>query len=136
MQFQGTTLVGSGAQQHEREARLVLADGKVLVMAGPGAGEPLHAVRFSDLFSISYSRGRDPFWASPDGPALVVRVRGGTMEKWGISVHRDWVSLLVATNQPDTGRFIVMHFNDEVIPGVLTALEARTGRNPQILGEP
>ena len=135
VRFQGTTLVGSGSQQHEREARLVLAEGKVLVMAGPGAGEALQAVRYSDVYSISYSQGRDPFWASPDGPDLVVRVRGGALEKWGISFNRDWVSLFVATNQPDTGRFIVMHFDEGSIRGVLTALEERTGRKPQILGE-
>jgi tRNA A-37 threonylcarbamoyl transferase component Bud32 len=135
VRFQGSTLVGSGAQQHEREARLVLADGKVLIVAGPGAGEVLQAVRYSDVYSISYSQGRDPFWESPDGPDLVVRVRGGTLERWGISVHRDWVSLFVATDQPDTGRFLVMHFDDGSIRGVLTALEERTGRKPQILGE-
>ena len=133
--FEGTTLVGSGSQQHDREARLVLTDGKVLIMAGSGAGEVLQAVRYSDVYSISYSQGRDPFWESPDGPDLVVRVRGGTLEKWGISVHRDWVSLLVAASQPDTGRFIVMHFDEGAIRGVLTALEERTGRTPHILGE-
>lgn len=136
VRFQGATLVGSGAQQHEREARLVLADRKASIMAGPGGGgEVLQAVRYTDIYSISYSQGRDPFWASPDGPDLVVRVRGGTLEKWGISVSRDWVSLFVATNHPDTGRFIVMNFDEGSIRGVLAALEERTGRKPQILGE-
>jgi hypothetical protein len=135
VRFQGTALAGSGAQQHERDARLILADGKVLVVAGPGAGEVLQAVRYSDVFSISHSQGRDPFWESPDGPDLVVRVRGGALEKWGISTTHDWVSLLVAANEPDTGRFIVMHFDENVIRGVLTALEERTGRKPHVLGE-
>jgi hypothetical protein len=133
--FEGTTLFGSGSQQHERAARLVLRNGKVLVVAGSGAGEVLQATRYSDVFSISYSQGKDPFWESPDGPDLVVRVKGGPLEKWGISVQRDWVSLLVAASQPDTGRFIVMHFDEGSIRGVLTALEERTGRKPHILGE-
>jgi hypothetical protein len=135
VRFQGTTVVGSGARQREQEAQLVLADGKVLVMAGPGAAAPLHAVRYRDVFSISYSQGRDPLWASPDGPDLVMRIREDTLEKWGISVQRDWVSLLVASGRPDTGRFIVMRFDDGSIRRVLTALEERTGRKAQILRE-
>ena len=135
VRFQGAALVGNGAQQHEREARLVLANGNVSVVAGSGDKELLQAVPFSGVFSISYSQGRDPFWESPDGPDLVLRVRGGTLEKWGISVHRDWVSLLVAANEPDTGRFIVMHFDEAMVRRVLAALEDRTGRKPHILGE-
>jgi serine/threonine-protein kinase len=135
LRFQGKTVVASGSQQRERDADLVLANGRVSVVAGPNAGEPLHSVRYSDLISINYSRGRDPFWASPSGPKLVVQVRAGTMEKWGITVQREWVSLFVATERPDTGRFIVMHFDSGSIRRILTALEERSGRTPQILGE-
>jgi hypothetical protein len=57
------------------------------------------------------------------------------MEKWGITVQREWLSLFVATERPDTGRFIVMHFDSGSIRRILTALEERSGRTPQILGE-
>ena len=135
LQFRGKTLVGSGSQQRERDADLVLANGRVSVVAGPGAEERLHSVRYGDVISINYSRGRDPFWASPSGPKLVVQVRGGTMERWGITVQREWVSLFVATERPDTGRFIVMHFDSSSIRRILSALEERSGRTSQILGE-
>ena len=135
LQFRGKTLVGSGSHQRERDADLVLADGRVSVVAGPDAEERLHSVRYGDVVSINYSRGRDPFWASPSGPKLVVQVRGGTMERWGITVQREWVSLFVATDRPDTGRFIVMHFESRSVRRILAALEERSGRTPQILGE-
>ena len=135
LRFQGKTVVGSGSQQRERDADLVLADGRVSVVTGPNAEERLQSVRYSDLLSINYSRGRDPFWASPNGPKLVVQVRGGSMERWGIAVQREWVSLFVATERPDTGRFIVMHFDSRSIRRILSALEERSGRTPQVLGE-
>ena len=135
LRFQGKTVVGSGSQQRERDADLVLADGRVSVVAGPNAEERLHSVRYGDVISINYSRGRDPYWASPSGPKLVVQVRGGTMERWGITVQREWVSLFVAADRPDTGRFIVMHFESSSIRRILAALEERSGRTPQILGE-
>jgi hypothetical protein len=135
VRFQGKTLVGSGSQQRERDVDLVLANGRVAVVAGPNAGEPLHSVRYSDVISINYSRGRDPFWASPSGPKLVAQVRGGTLEKWGVSVQRDWVSLFVTTERADTGRFIVMRFESGSIRRILAALEERSGRTAQVLGE-
>jgi hypothetical protein len=57
------------------------------------------------------------------------------MERWGITVQREWVSLFVGTERPDTGRFIVMHFDSTLIRKILAALEERTGRTPQMLGE-
>jgi serine/threonine protein kinase len=134
VQFQGKALVGSGSQQHERDARLRMAEGMVFVLSEPNE-EPLQEVPFSKVMAVHYSRGRDPFYASPDGPRLVVRVRGGTLEKFGISIERDWLSLFVATDRRDSGRFVVMHFDDGSIRRVLAALEERTGRTPQIVGE-
>jgi serine/threonine-protein kinase len=130
--FQGKTLVGSGSRLRERDARIVLADGKVTLRAGD---DLLRAVRYGDVVSIAYSRGRDPLWNAPGGPAPVARVvRGGTLENWGIFVQyeHDWVSL--ETDSEAAGRFIVMRLDEGAVRRMLDALEERTGLEPQMIG--
>jgi hypothetical protein len=79
--------------------------------------------------SVSYSRGRDPMWKSPKGPARVVRFDGGTLGRFGIFVDRRWISL-----ETDTAdKFIVLRVEEGVVKRILTALEEHTGRSPEIL---
>jgi len=131
--FQTKTLVGTGARQREIDARLALADGKVMVKTAGDSERPLYEVPFSDVISVNYSHGRDPVWNSPDGPALVVHARGGTLAMLGVSVQRDWVSLETSTDTAIAGRFIVLQVDDQEVGPVLAALEERTGRAPQIV---
>jgi serine/threonine-protein kinase len=121
--FKTKVLVGSAGRQRERDAHLVLADGTITVMPDDGTSEPLHAISHGDLISISYSRGRDPMWNSPDGPAPVVRAQAGALAKLGIFVERHWVSLHTEADEP----FVVLRFNDELVTTVLATLEERTG---------
>ena len=103
------------------------------VKTGGDAERPLYEVPFSDVISVNYSHGRDPVWNSPDGPALVVHARGGTLAMLGVSVQRDWVSLETSTDTASAGRFIVLQVDDQAVGPVLAALEERTGRAPQIV---
>jgi hypothetical protein len=115
--------------ERERDAELVLADGRVNVIAGDNSQDPLHSVPYEDVLSISYSRTRHPMWNSPRGPVPIVRASGGAL---GIFFERHWVSL--RTNTPD--RFIVLRFGDEALAKkVLGALEERTGRKAQLVTE-
>lgn len=129
--FETKALVRTAGAQRERDARLVLADGKITVSATDDARRTLRSVPYESVTSISYSRGRDPMWNSPDGPARVARAGGGVLGKWGIFVERHWISLRTET---DDG-FVILRVNDEQVRKVLTALEERTGRTAQRVAE-
>jgi serine/threonine-protein kinase len=124
--FDTTALVASGGTHREREAVVVLADGSITVTATDDTARALHTVPYNNVESISYSRGRDPMWNSPDGPARVARSRGGVLGKWGIFVDRHWISL---KTESDSG-FVILRVGDEQVAQVLGALEERTGRTP------
>jgi serine/threonine protein kinase len=124
--FSAKTLVDAGGRTRERDAHVVLADGAITVTGDDGAVEPLHALGYEEVVSITYSRGRDPMWNSPEGPRMVKKVSSGTLAKLGIFVERHWVSLQTAH---DT--FVVLRFSDELVTKALEALEERTGRTPE-----
>jgi serine/threonine-protein kinase len=130
MTFHGKTLVGTGSRMRERDARIVLADGRVTLRDGD---DLLHGIRYGDVVSIAHSRGRDPLWNSPEGPAPIARVRGGTLENWGIFVQyqHDWVSL---ETESEDERFIVMRVDESAVSRMLDALEQRTGLETRKVG--
>lgn len=128
--FKARVLVSTAARQREREVRVLLADGRVRVMADDGSATPLHEVPYGNVRSISYSRGRDPMWKSPKGAAAVVRSTGGTLGKLGIFVDRHWVSLQTDGDP----QFIVLRVDEGLARRMLTALEERTGRTPATVG--
>ena len=111
----------------ERDAQLVLSDGKVNVVANDKP-RVLHSVPYESVMSISYSRSRDPLWRSPAGPVALAHVGGGAL---GIFLERHWVALRTDTDD----RFIVLRFTDEIVGKALTALEERTGRTRQFVVE-
>lgn len=129
--FETKVLVGDERSQRERDARLVLSNRRLTVTANGETGHPLHSVPYDRVVSISYSRGPDPMWNSPKGPAPVTRARGGALRLLGISVQRHWISVRTNTET----RFVVLQFEDEQIKKVLSVLEERTGRAPQVVGK-
>jgi serine/threonine-protein kinase len=124
MVFDARAFVVEDGRPREVDAQVVLSDGRITVTANDRTN-PLHDVTYESVQSINYSRGRDPLWSSPEGPATVARASGGTL---GIfRGERHWVSL--RTND----RFLVMRLgNNAQVQRALAALQERTGR-PAVL---
>jgi serine/threonine protein kinase len=125
--FVTKSLVGSGDGHEERDAQLVLADGKVVVTPDDDTLHPLYSVPYENVISISYSRGRDPLWNSPDGPASIARGDGGVLRVF--RPERHWISL--RTNIRN--RFVILRFGDVQVKSVLAALEERIGVTPLLV---
>ena len=121
--FDANVLVGSGNRQREPDAQLLLANGNITVIAD-GDAEPLYSAPYRTVISISYSRGTDPMWNSPDGPARAARVKGGWMGDIGIFQERHWISLRTVDD-----RFVILRVGEPLVRTVLTALEDRTRRS-------
>jgi serine/threonine protein kinase len=130
--FDARALVPDGDRQRERKTRVALADGKITIRAND-TRDVLYTVPYGQVFSISYSRGRDPLWAAPAGPTRVVRAGGRVFGSLGILVVRDWVSLRIRKTDP---QFVVLRFDDELqARRAVTALEDRTGRRADVVAE-
>ena len=129
--FSGEALVGTGRWLRRRDARVVLGDGTITVIADDDK-KPLHSVPYESVTSINYSNSRDPMWRSPKGPVRVARTNGGVLDTLGIIVDRHWVSL--GTSASD--RFIVFCVAEAQVHRVLSSLEERTGLVTQRVGEP
>jgi len=128
LEFDAKALVADGGKTHEHAARLVLAD-RTLSVIDSDAGRPLYSVPYDSVTSINYSNSRDPLWASPEGPAPVIRTTGGVFRAFGIFVNRKWVSVVTRTD----ARFIVLRVADGEVTDLLTALRERTHRTVQRL---
>ena len=122
--FRTKTLAGAGGRQRERDARLVLAEGTITVTADDDTGDRLHTVAYDSVLSINYSRGVDPMWIGPDGPAVVARAPIGALRRWGVSIERHWISLRTNTEN----RFVILRVDEAQVRRMLSALEERTGR--------
>jgi serine/threonine-protein kinase len=130
--FDARALVPDGDRQRERKTRVALTDGKITVRA-TDTQDVLYAIPYGQVFSISYSRGRDPLWAAPAGPTRVVRSGGRVFGTLGIVVVRDWVSLRIRKTDP---QFVVLRLDDELqARRAVTALEDRTGRRADVVTE-
>lgn len=113
----------------ERDARLILAEGKVTLTADDNQ-DSIHSVPYENVLSIHYSTGRDPQWLSPEGPATVAKAGSGFL---GIRGDRFWVSLRTKdTKDP----FVVLRFlNLGAARSGVKALEERTGHTVDIVPE-
>lgn len=125
MAFDARALIDEGERQRERDAQVLLADGKVTVTTD--SRDVLHSVPYGGVVSVSYSRGRDPLWNSPDGPAPVARMGGGALGF--IRGERHWIALRTRSN------FVVLRLQDSQVRQVLGALQERTGRTPERVAE-
>ena len=117
--------MGDFNNARERNVRLVIGADR-MTMHAAGSDELLQAVPYAGLLSVSYSRGRDPQWQSPGGPATVLRGEGGAL---GIfRGERHWLSLRMRD------RFVVVRVDGRDAGPVIAALEARTGRSVERVG--
>ena len=123
--FDAKALVPDGSKQKERDAKLLLSDGKITVTADNKV--LWNAVPYGAVETVSYSNSKQPLWNSPDGPAPVLKVGGGAFGfmKGG----RHWVSL----RTPDS--VVVLRVEAEQVRPLLTAFEERTGRTPERVAE-
>jgi serine/threonine protein kinase len=128
--FETKTLVGT-KKPREHDAQLVLAEGTITVTPDVDSEYPFYTIPYNSVVSITYSRGRDPMWNSPEGPLPLTR-GGGALGKLGISVVRDWIALRTTTRE----QFVAVRFHDVLIRRVLLALEERTGRKPDLMAAP
>jgi serine/threonine-protein kinase len=126
--FETRVLVADGRRQRERVGRLVLSYRRLTVTVDGQVRKPLHSVPFDRVASLSYTRGPDPMWNSPQGPAPVIR---GVPTQSGNSAERHWIA--VRTNTAT--RFVILRFENAQIRQVLSALEERTGQTPQLVGK-
>jgi len=120
-------LVESGANRQVRDVRLVLA-GHNIAVTDDATREELQMVPYEDISAIIYTHGRDPMSNSSDGPARIVRTGGRFSRVLGISARHHWISL----TRTD-GRVVILRVTDSQVGGMLSALEERTGRTPQLL---
>ncbi len=128
--FEARALVDNGDRWRERKSQVLLADGAINVQASDDL-ERLYAVPYEGVMSISYSRGRDPLWNAPDGPAVVARPSG--LDLGIFRGERHWVSLRTSNAKSE---FVVLRLtNDAQARRAITALEERTGRRAALVVE-
>jgi tRNA A-37 threonylcarbamoyl transferase component Bud32 len=130
--FETTAVVDIDGAQRERDVVMMLAD-RTITLTGSDSERPLYSLPFTSVVSISFARGRDPMWNSPDGPRRAARPRGGALGKLGIFPDRNWITL--RTDTADS--FLIVRTRDEQVETLLNALEQRTGRTPErVTGAP
>jgi hypothetical protein len=127
--FDARALVWDGDRTRERESQIFLVDGRINVKATDD-DSVLYSLPASAVLSISYSRGRDPFWEGPAGPTRVTRAGGGLGIFRGT---RHWVSLRL--KQADAEFLVLRLGNRERAQDAMAALEARTGRRTSVLAD-
>jgi serine/threonine-protein kinase len=128
--FETRALVGT-RKSKEQGAQLLMGDGKITIIPTSNPASPLCSFAYSRVLAINVSRGRDPLWNSPQGPAPVARA-GGTLSRLGIQVTRDWIALRTSTEE----QFVSMRFDEVLMKRVLLALEERTGHQSQFIELP
>ncbi|HMD33642.1 MAG TPA: serine/threonine-protein kinase [Vicinamibacterales bacterium] len=127
--FEARVLMREGEGWKEHDCRVLLADGKIHVQTADEA--PIVPVPYEDVVSIAYSRGRDPMWKAPGGPAQVARAGGGAFGIFRGTRH--WVSLRTTSAK---NRFLILRLgNDQQTKHAITLLEQRTGRHTQAIGD-
>lgn len=108
----------------------MLADGKINVQATDDQ-TVLFAVPYDGVLSISYSRGRDPLWNAPAGPARVARAGRGALGIFRGTRH--WLALRTDSAKAP---FVALRVGNETqARRALTALQERTGRSAEVVAE-
>jgi serine/threonine-protein kinase len=116
--------------ESELEAMVHLSDGRITVSATDDPDNAVHSMPYDRIESISYSRGRDPMWKSPSGPAPVARLGAGALG--GIFRGTRYWLTLKTKEQGDP--FIVLRFgNDVLLKRAMHALQERTGHLPELV---
>ena len=110
----------------ELAARLTLSDCNLTVTTTNQASDRLYLVPYGSVISTAYAMARQPLWSSAKGPAPVTRA----LRPRDRSTVRHW--LVVRTNMES--RFVVLRFDEAQVAPLLSALEDRSGRAPQIFG--
>jgi serine/threonine-protein kinase len=128
--FETRALVGT-RKSKEQGAQLLMGGGKITIIPTSNPASPLCSFPYSRVLAINVSRGRDPLWNSPQGPAPVARA-GGTLSRLGFQVSRDWIALRTSTEE----QFVSMRFDEVVMKRVLLALEERTGHQSEFIELP
>ena len=128
--FETRALVGT-RKSKEQGAQLLMGEGRITIIPTSDPASPLCSFPYGRVLAINVSRGRDPLWDSPQGPAPVARA-GGTLSRFGIQVSRDWVALRTSTEE----QFVSMRFDEVLLKRVLLALEERTGHQPRFIELP
>jgi hypothetical protein len=128
--FETRALVGT-RKSKEQGAQLVMGEGKITLIPTNDPSSPLCSFPYGRVIAINVSRGRDPLWNSPQGPAPVARA-GGTLSRLGIQVTREWIALRTSTEE----QFVSMRFDEVLLKRVLLALEERTGQVPHFIELP
>jgi len=128
--FETRALVGT-RKSKEQGAQLVMGEGKITLIPTNDPASPLCSFPYGRVIAINVSRGRDPLWNSPQGPAPVARA-GGTLSRLGIQVTREWIALRTTTEE----QFVSMRFDEVLLKRVLLALEERTGQVPHFIELP
>ena len=65
------------------------------------------------------------------GRPLSLVLRSVDCAAWAVSIERHWISLRTNTEN----RFVILRVDDAQVRSVLSALEERTGRAPQAVGQ-
>ena len=116
--------------ENELEAMVHLSDGRITVSATEDPDNAVHSMPYDRIESISYSRGRDPMWNSPSGPAPVARLGAGALG----GIFRGTRYWLTLKTKELGDPFIVLRFgNDVLLKRAMHALQERTGHLPELV---
>ena len=127
MVFEAKAFLIDEERTREVDAQVVLSDGRITVTPND-FGDALHDVTYDSVLSINYSRGRDPLWNSPDGPAPIAKAGGGA---FGIfRGERHWLAL-----ETDDAFVIVRLGNLTQARRAVAALQERTGKTAVIVDD-
>lgn len=126
MAFESRALI----DENELEATVHLTDGRITVSANDDPANAVHSMPYDRIESINYSRGRDPMWNSPSGPAPVARLGAGALG----GIFRGTRYWLTLRTKEQGDPFIVLRFANEVLlKRAMHALQERTGHQGEIV---
>ena len=124
--FAAKMLVKDGEKPRERDATVRFADGQVTVTAQDRT--ILSALPYDAVLSVIYSKAKQPLWDAPGGAMPIQRIDSGAFGF--LKGGRHWVSLRTKE------RFVVLRVDENQVPGVLSAIEERTGKTTVRVAEP
>jgi len=126
--FEGKAVVKDGDRQREHDAKVSLSDGVITVTVrfDRTSETVLSAIPFGSLLSVNYSKSKQPLWTTASGPRQVLRLDAALGFFKG---DRHWLSLRTSD------AFVVLRIDGDDVTSVLAAIEERTGRTVERLGD-